>query len=111
MRKTEENKTLRARWPRIDVYVSDPQIRQKIKLAAVREDKRMSQWCLEAILGRLAQEENVHPGGSREPDVVSELRMLQEKIKKHRRGKMLADLGDHLEQDRLERIHDLCGLR
>lgn len=111
MRKIEENKTPRARWPRIDVYVSDPQIRQKIKLAAVRQDKRMSRWCLEAILGRLDQEENAHQRASRELDVVSELRMLQEKIKRHRRGKIFADLEDHLQQDRLERIHDLSDLR
>jgi hypothetical protein len=104
-----------AKWPRIDIYVPDPEVRRRIKVAAARQDIRVSQWCLEAILERLAQEEvfeeQTYPIEEPQVDLIFQLHSIQERIKAHRGGKILMTLDEHLERDRLERNHELFGLR
>jgi len=46
-----------AKQSRIDVYVPDPELRRRIKIAAARQDMPVSRWCLEAIRQQLAKEE------------------------------------------------------
>lgn len=107
--------TARSRWPRIDVYVPNPRIRSRIRVAAARQEMRISQWCLQAILERLGQEERGQVDSSVSAlfgqDLLPELITLQKKIKAHRRGKIITSLDDHLETARLERNHELFGLR
>ena len=42
---------------RINIYVHDPGIRRQIKAVAAQKDLSVSEYCLEAIEGRLAKEQ------------------------------------------------------
>jgi uncharacterized protein (DUF1778 family) len=43
-------------YPRLNIYLDDPNLREQIKMAAVRHGTTLSAYCLEAIRQRLAAE-------------------------------------------------------
>jgi len=44
---------------RINIYVHDPGIRRQIKTVAARKDLSVSEYCLQAITGQLAKEQEL----------------------------------------------------
>lgn len=104
------------KWPRVDVYVPDQQVRRRIKLAATKRDMRVSQYCLEAILERLEEDEileketpEVAQEGEEET-TVEELRNWQEMVKTKLGGRPLPDSADLLSRLREERTREIAGL-
>jgi hypothetical protein len=43
-------------YPRLNIYLDDPNLREQIKMAAVRQGTTLSAYCLEAIRQRLTAE-------------------------------------------------------
>jgi len=43
-------------YPRLNIYIDDPELRGKIKIAAAGEGVNLSSYCLEAVRRRLVQE-------------------------------------------------------
>lgn len=97
--------------PVIDVYVHEPDIRRRVKLAAAQHHMRIQEWCLQVIVERLAEEELLAPESTATGDVPAMLRALQDRIKARRGGVDLPDLDEQLDETRLEREHELLGLR
>jgi len=51
----------RGSYPRLNIYLDDRKLRERIKSAAAREGVTLSSYCLEAVRRRLA-EEGLLPG-------------------------------------------------
>lgn len=103
------------KWPRLDVYVPDQQVRRRIKLAATKRDMRVSQYCLEAILERLEEDEILDKeipevAQEKEETTVEELRNWQETVKTKLGGRPLPDSADLLRRLREERTREIAGL-
>jgi hypothetical protein len=43
-------------YPRVNIYLDDPRLRETIKIAAARSGSTVSAYCLEAIRRRLAED-------------------------------------------------------
>ncbi len=43
-------------YSRLNIYLDDPELREKIKIAAAREGVNLSAYCLQAVRRRLAEE-------------------------------------------------------
>jgi len=43
-------------YPRLNIYLDEPELREKIKIAAAREGVNLSSYCLQAVRRRLAEE-------------------------------------------------------
>lgn len=103
--------------PRIQVY-TDPQMKRRIELAAARLDVPVTQYCLEAIEQRLADEEMLEketieiPVTPPEKDetLIDDLRALRERILAERGGRPI-DIDTLIEEMRDERDDELAGLR
>lgn len=101
---------------RIQVY-ADPVTKRRIELAAARRDIPVTQYCLEAIQQKLAEDDMLEREKIEIPirpaegeDLIASLRALHEKIKAHRGGKLI-EVDRILDQVREERDHEILGLR
>jgi uncharacterized protein (DUF1778 family) len=101
---------------RIQVY-TDEETKRRIELAAARQDIAITQYCLEAIRQRLAEDDmlerekiEIPIKPARDKDLIADLRALHEEIKAYRGGKLI-DVDQELDQMREERDHELTGLR
>lgn len=102
--------------PRIQVY-TDPETKRRIELAAARLDIPVTQYCLEAIEQRLADEEMLEKEKieilvkpEKDENLIDDLRALREKILTDRGGKLI-DVDRIIEEMRDERDDELAGLR
>lgn len=100
---------------RIQVY-ADLETKRRIELAAAKQDLPVTEYCLQAIRQQLLEDDvlegekveiAVRPGPN--GDVIRELRVLREKIKARRGGRLITL--DILEQVRSERDDELFGMR
>ncbi len=102
---------------RIQVY-ADARTHRRIGLAAARRDVPLTQYCLEAITQKLAEDDvlereqieipvDVPPRVSALADT---LRRVHQRIKTRRNGKII-DVDRHLDRLREERQHDIGRLR
>ncbi len=104
------------KWPRLDVYVPNQQVRRRIKLAATKRDMRVSQYCLEAILERVEEDEVLEKEatkaarGEEEETTVEELRNWQETVRTKLGGRPLPDSADLLRRLREKRTREIAGL-
>ena len=101
---------------RIQVY-ADEETKRRIELAAARRDIAITQYCLEAIMQQLAEEDMLERESieipiklAKEDDLIADLRALHEEIKRYRGGKLI-DVDQELELMREERDYELTGLR
>ncbi|HBY92981.1 MAG: hypothetical protein M5U01_15070 [Ardenticatenaceae bacterium] len=101
--------------PRIQVY-TDPETKRRIELAAARCDVAVTEYCLEAIREKLAEDDMLEAEQIEIPikltkheDLIADLRALQERIKTRRGGKLI-DVDSILEQMREERDDELPGM-
>ena len=99
---------------RIQVY-TDEETKRRIELAAARQNIAVTQYCLEAIVQQLAEDDMLERERveilikpAKGEDLIADLRALREKIKARRGGKLI-DL-DIVEQVREERDYELTGL-
>lgn len=67
---------------RINIYVHDSEIRRRVKAAAARAGKSMSEYCLEAIVFRLDRDdqESREPRGEIPEDFVDRVRRFQDEV-------------------------------
>ena len=100
---------------RIQVY-ADPETKRRIELAAARRDIPVTQYCLEAIHQKLAEDDMLERETVEIPikqikdeDLIANLRALREKILASRGGKLISL--DIVEQVREERDHELLSMR
>jgi uncharacterized protein (DUF1778 family) len=100
---------------RIQVY-TDAETKRRIELAAARRDVAVTQYCLEAIMQQLAEDDllereqiEIPVKPTQAEDLIAELRALQEQIKAERDGQLI-DVDRALEQTREERDYELTGL-
>ena len=105
----------RAIKTRIQVY-ADPQLKRRIELAAARYDVPVTDYCLDAIIHRLAEDElletdqiiiNVNP--HRSPALVMDLKSLHEQILASRDG-VLIDIDAVIGGIRDERDEEIISL-
>ncbi len=94
-------------WPRLEVYLPDDEIRRRVKLAAAASRMKVSEYCLEAILERLEQDEEQSWSGT---EVVEELRVWQEKVLTELGGQPIPDTAEVIRQLREERADVSAGL-
>ncbi len=43
-------------YPRLNIYLDEPELREKIKIAAAREGVNLSSYCLQAVRHRLSEQ-------------------------------------------------------
>ena len=101
---------------RIQVY-TDPETKRRIDLAAAKYEASVTEYCVEAIRQRLAEdgvleEEQVEVLIEPRPssDLIADLRALRERIKAAQGGKLL-DLDTLLEDLHNERDDELFAVR
>lgn len=100
--------------PRIQVY-TDPEMKRRIELAAARLDIPVTQYCLEAIEQRLADEEmlekekiEIPVKPEKDEDLIADLQALREKILERRGGRPITrDVLDELREERDRELSDL----
>lgn len=101
---------------RIQVY-AEPELKRRIELAAAKRDTPVTQYCLDAIVQQLADDDvleqsqvtiNVHPGS--DDTLIADLRALHDRILTRRVGKLI-DVDTIMEQVRNERDDELLSLR
>ena len=98
-----------ASWPRLEIYLPDEQVRRRVKLAAAAHDLKLSEYCYEAILERLEQDEEQSWGNWQ--NQVEELRAWQLQVRAKLKGRTIPDSAEIIRQLRAERTRDLAGLR
>lgn len=101
---------------RIQVY-ADPETKRRIELAAAKYNVPVTEYCLEAIQQRLADDDlleakqitiPITPG---DDDLIADLRALRSAILADRKGRLI-DVDEIIEQMRAERDEDISrGLR
>jgi len=96
-------------WPRLEVYVPNEETRRRVKLAATASSMKLSEYCLEAILERLEQDEE--QAWSNLGDVVENLKAWQERVRTQLGGKIIPDTAEVIRYLREERLHATTGLR
>lgn len=66
---------------RLNIYVDDPAIRKKVKMAAAKHDLSVSDYCLQAIVSRLTKEGEIPSRGKGHPlaKAVEKARRFQAK--------------------------------
>jgi len=101
--------------PRIQVY-TDPEMKRRIELAAARRNVPVTQYCLEAISQRLADEEmleretiEIPVSPEKDENLIADLRALRERILERRGGRRITR--DVLDELRDERDYELSSLR
>ncbi|HBY96303.1 MAG: hypothetical protein M5U01_21355 [Ardenticatenaceae bacterium] len=101
--------------PRIQVY-TDPETKRRIELAAAKYDVPVTEYCLEAIMQRLADEDMLERAHieipvkqTQEEDLIAQLEALHERILARRGGRPIEM--DIVEQVREERDYELSGVR
>ena len=101
---------------RIQVY-TDEETKRRIELAAAKQNIATTQYCLEAIVQQLVEDDmleretiEIPVKPARDEDLIADLRALHEEIKTYRGGKLI-DVDQELEQMREERDYELASLR
>jgi plasmid stability protein len=51
------------RMARLNIYLPDPEVRRRVKVAAARRDLSVSEYCVRAILRQLAEDGEWPPEG------------------------------------------------
>jgi plasmid stability protein len=51
------------RMARLNIYLPDPEVRRRVKVAAARRDLSVSEYCVRAILRQLAEDGEWPPKG------------------------------------------------
>ena len=99
---------------RIQVY-ADPRLKRRVELAAAKRDVPVTEYCLEAIIQRLAEDEVLEAeqividlDDRSDGALLSELMALHERILADRNG-VPVDTSDLLEEVRHEREAELVG--
>ena len=99
---------------RIQVY-ADPRLKRRVELAAAKRDVPVTEYCLEAIIQRLAEDEVLEAeqividlDDRSDGALLSELMALHERILADRNG-VPVDTSDLLEEVRYEREAELVG--
>jgi uncharacterized protein (DUF1778 family) len=100
---------------RIQVF-ADLETKRRIELAAARRNVSVTQYCLEAIRQRLADDVmlaretgEIPTKQTKDEDLIADLRALRERILTRRDGKLISP--DIVEQVREERERGLLGMR
>jgi uncharacterized protein (DUF1778 family) len=100
---------------RIQVY-ADAETKRRIELAAAKRDTAVTQYCLDAIVQQLADDELleanavvIHVRPASDEDLLDEMRLLKDEILARRGGELIPT--DILEQVRAERDDELVDLR
>jgi hypothetical protein len=96
-------------WPRLEVYLPSEQARRRVKLVAAAQDKKLSDYCLEAILERLGHDEVQTRTGS--ISIAAELRSWQQTVRTKTGAKRIPDTAVIIQRLRRERIRAGAGLR
>lgn len=97
----------RARWTRLEIYFPDEEIRRRVKFAAAARELKLSEYCAEAILERLEQDEaQSWDNWQRE---VEELRAWQSSVRKRFKGNKIPDSAEVLHRMRKARTRALAG--
>lgn len=100
---------------RIQVY-ADAETKRRIELAAIKQDVSVTEYCMEAILQKLSDDDMleaeqievpVNPGAKE--DYIQGIRELQERILTRRNGQLI-DVNKDLDELREERDEELLGL-
>ncbi|MBX2999262.1 MAG: hypothetical protein KF893_12180 [Caldilineaceae bacterium] len=103
---------------RIQVY-ADPEMKRRIELAAAKHNVAVTEYCLDAIRQRLADDEMldatevtiaINPTQESPASLLADLRLVRETILADREGQFV-DVDAALDQTRDERIDELIGLR
>ena len=102
---------------RIQVY-TDPETKRRIELAAAKQNLAVTEYCLEAIKERLAEDDVLERERIEIPikpiegeDLIAELRKLRKAILAERGGKPLdIDIAELVSQMRQERDEELLGM-
>ena len=101
---------------RIQVY-AEPDIKRRIELAAAKRDTPVTQYCLEAIMQQLADDDvleqsqviiDIQPNS--QDTLINDLRALHDRILARREGKLI-DIDNIVEQVRSERDDELLSMR
>lgn len=66
---------------RLNIYVGDPTVRKQVKTAAAKQDISVSDYCLQAIVGKLAEEGEGLPERNGRPlsKAIQKARRFQQK--------------------------------
>jgi hypothetical protein len=96
-------------WPRLEVYLPDEQVRRRVKLVAAAQDKKLSDYCLEAILERLEHDETQTRTGPL--SIAAELRSWQQTVRKRLGAKRIPDTTIIIRRLRKVRTRAGTGLR
>ena len=103
---------------RIQVY-ADPEMKRRIELVAAKHNVAVTEYCLDAIRQRLADDEMLEaaevtiaitPMDESPATLLAALRAVREAILADREGQFV-DVDAALDQTRDERIDELIGLR
>ena len=103
---------------RIQVY-ADPEMKRRIELVAAKHNVAVTEYCLDAIRQRLADDEMldaaevtiaITPTDESPATLLAALRAVREAILADREGQFV-DVDAALDQTRDERIDELIGLR
>ncbi len=96
-------------WPRLVIYLHSEEIRGRVRLAAAAHDVKLSEYCDEAILERLEQDEAQSSNNWQKE--VEELWVWQRQVRAKLKVKKIPDSADTLRQLRKERTRAIAGLR
>jgi hypothetical protein len=103
---------------RIQVY-ADPEMKRRIELVAAKHNVAVTEYCLDAIRQRLADDEMldaaevtiaITPTDESPATLLADLRRVREAILADREGQFV-DVDATLDQIQDERIDELIGLR
>ena len=95
-------------WPRLEVYLPSEQMRRRVKLVAAAQDKKLSDYCLEAIFERLEHDEGRQTGTG---SLATDLRAWQKQMRTHITAKRMPDSSSVIRHLRKARLHAVAGLR
>lgn len=96
-------------WPRLEIYLPDEEVRRRVKLAAAAHDVKLSEYCYQAILERLEQDEEQSWGNWQKE--VEELRAWQQQVRVKLKGRRIPDSAGIIRNLRKERTRAIAGLR
>jgi hypothetical protein len=96
-------------WPRLEVYLPNEQVRRRVKVVAAAQDKKLSDYCLEAILERLEHDEVQTRTGP--ISIATELRSWQQTVRTKLGAERIPDTAAIIRRLRKERIRASAGVR
>ena len=96
-------------WPRLEVYLPNEQVRRRVKMVAASQDKKVSDYCLDAILERLEHDEGHAAAGP--VTLAAELRAWQQQLRTRLGAKRIPESSGVIRRLRKDRVGGLTGLR